>query len=201
MWPKGWRHQSTSLVKESVWCKLHLHTTCGTTGSRRVCFLISCLGYNENEPSWRIKKMIKFFIFMQIGYNTYDRNIQTNYFFKNKDPAMFFFLFEIISVQLFSFHGCRKVFVKRTFWISLTFTCLYIKTLKKKRAFCSPFFLKYLPSISVSEKPMTGFSAIKKIIKSPVGGLVICFSTLNPASFGSKHSLTKIYSRFGYFSP
>ena len=145
--------------------------------------------------------MIKLFIFMQIGYNIYDRNIQNNYFFKNKDLATFFFLFEIIIVQLFSFHGCRKMFVKRTFWILFTFNCFNIKALKKKRAFCTPFFLKYLPSISVSEKPMTGFSAIKKIIKSPVSGLLICFSTLNPASFGNKYSLTNIYSRFGYFSP
>ena len=140
MWPKGWRHQSTSLVKESLWCKLHLHTTCGTRASRRVCFLISCLGYNENEAAWRIKKMIKFFIFMQIGYNIYDKNIQTNYFFKNKDQAMFFFLFEIIILQLFSFHGCHKMFVKRIFWIPLTFNCLNIKALKKNVHFVLHFF-------------------------------------------------------------
>ena len=44
-----------------------------------------------------------------------------------------------------------------------SYLCLNIKTLKKTRVFCTPFFLKYLRSISVSEKPMTGFSAIKKI--------------------------------------
>ena len=31
---------------------------------------------------------------MQIEYSTYDRNIQTNYFFQNKDPVIFFYLFE-----------------------------------------------------------------------------------------------------------
>ena len=47
---------------------------------------------------------------MQIGYNTYDRNIKTNHFFQNKDLVIFLsYLKQTIMGELFSFHGCHRI--------------------------------------------------------------------------------------------
>ena len=173
MWPKWWRHQSTSFVKEYLWCKFQLHIICGTRGSRKVCTLISCFGYNENEAAGRIKRMVKFFIFMQIGYNTYDRNIQINYFFQNKDPVIFFsYLKQTIIAKLFSFHGYHSnravaIAVMHHFQHDcekniLNFVnfhlCLNIKHWKKTRILYLIF--SQVSTKHLSEKPMTGFSAM-----------------------------------------
>ena len=46
---------------------------------------------------------------MQIEYNAYDRNIQTNYFVQNKDPVIFFSYLKQTGIsKLFSFHGCNN---------------------------------------------------------------------------------------------
>ena len=148
MCPKWWRHQSTSFVKEYLCCKFQLHAICGTRGSRRVCTPISCFGYNGNEAAWRIKRMVKFFIFMQMGYNTYDRNKETNHFFQNKYPVIFFsYSKQTIITKPFSFHSyhnnhavakatciilnIKNVCEKNILNFLNFYLCLNIKTLKK----------------------------------------------------------------------
>ena len=60
-----------------------------------------------------------------------------------------------------------------------------MKKYGKKRVFSSQYFIEYLPSISASENPMVGLSAIKKSPKSPPSEFLICCSTLNSTSFGA----------------
>ena len=54
---------------------------------------------------------------MQIEYNTYNRNIQTNYFFQIKDPVISFsYLKQSTIVKRFSFH---ESYLKQTAIVEL----------------------------------------------------------------------------------
>ena len=93
------------------------------------------------------------------------------------DPIIFLpCLKQTIIAKLFSFHGCHSDHpvaiatmhhssnnvCEKAILNFLNFElCLNIKILKKC-VFCTPYLVKYIPSISVTEKPLAAFSTIKK---------------------------------------
>ena len=55
-WPKQWRYQWSSFIKEYPWYKFQLHTMSGTRNSRKVgVHPPSCFGYTERWAAWRVK--------------------------------------------------------------------------------------------------------------------------------------------------
>ena len=73
-----------------------------------------------------------------------------------------------------------------------------MKKYGKKRVFSSQYFIEYLPSISASENPMVGFSAIKNAQKSTQWIFDMLF---NIKFYFFWCQFTEIYSGFGYFLP
>ena len=143
---------------------------------------ISCFSYNDNEAAWRIKwiiawsnssllckqdtihmtKTYKLIIFLNERSSDIFFLFETN----NYRAALLVFMVAIVTMHYFEHYKCLW---KDNFKFCKLLTLFECKNIEKKtRLFCTPYFLKYLPSISVSEKPMVDFSAVKKIAQKSI---------------------------------